>query len=229
MSLGKINPAVLTIHFRRMLVSTAMVRMPRKDCAGTVNLFEQHDANELMGPRCGAERQPDFGPLQQTRRKPARAADDKTGACAAVGPPLLDQSSERRTIEVLAPLIECGDNSAIGNDVGERDRFFGASPVAVLRAALPNFDDFDRAPAKRTSRRLRAFGVPSCELALWSLLQATDSGDDHAHNRVIQNLRCGRSDPRRAGRASSRAVPAGSPTTSSRYFKRPPPPAQKRE
>jgi hypothetical protein len=95
--------------------------MPRKDCAGTVNLFEQHDANELMGPCRGAERQPDFGPLQQTRRKPVRAADDKTSGCTAVGPPLLDQSRERRTVQVLAPLIERGDDGAVGNDVGKRD------------------------------------------------------------------------------------------------------------
>ena len=72
-----------------------------------------------MGPGRGAERQPNLGPLQQTWRQPIRAADDKASAGTAVSPPLPDQSRERRAIEAVTTLIEYGDDSAVGNDVGE--------------------------------------------------------------------------------------------------------------
>ena len=73
-----------------------------------------------MGPRCSTESQLDFGPLQQIRRKPIRAADDKTSAGTAVSPPLPDQPGKRRTIEAVTVLIQYGDDSAVGNDVGKR-------------------------------------------------------------------------------------------------------------
>jgi len=158
-----------------------MIRVSREDRARSVHLFEQHDADELVRPRGCAECQPDFSALEQIRSKSVGAANDETNAGAPVGAPLPDQTGERRAVEILAPLVEYGDDGAIRNNIGERNRFFDAAPVAVLRATFANFDDFDLAPTKQTSRRRGAFAVPSGELALRSLLQAADCGDDQAH------------------------------------------------
>ena len=85
------------------------------------------------------------------------------------------------TIETLAALVENDDDRAVGNDIGERDRFLDTPTLGILGAAFANFDDFDVAQAERAAGRFRALAVRRGELALGSLFQPADGGDDKAH------------------------------------------------
>ena len=78
----------------------------------------------------------------------------------------------------FAALVENDDDGPFGNDIGDRDRFFGAPPLGILRAAFANFDDFDVTQAEAASDRFGALAIGRGEFALGSLLQAADGGDE---------------------------------------------------
>ena len=137
-----------------------MVGVAGKDGAGAVELLEQHDAHQLMRPgrRC-------------RRRACSLARSIRLGARPSA-PPMMKQpparSSARHSrsrpasagaVEIFAALVENDDHGAIGDDVGDRDRFLDPPPLGVLRAAFADFDDFDRRAGRATrpvaSARLR--------------------------------------------------------------------------
>ena len=68
------------------------------------------------------------------------------------------------------------------NDVGDRDRFFGAPPLGILRAALADFDDFDVAKTEGAADRFGALAIGRGELAFGALLEAADGGDEDTHD-----------------------------------------------
>ena len=72
--------------------------MAGENCAGTVKLFEQHYAHQLMRPGRLSEGEPDFGPLDQARREAVGAADDKAYRRTILRPPLAQQAGKRGAV-----------------------------------------------------------------------------------------------------------------------------------
>jgi len=155
--------------------------MPGENGAGAIELFQQHDAHELMRPSGGSEREPELGACGQARRESVGTADDKAHGRTVFRAPFAQQRRQHRAIEALTALVENDDNRAVGNDIGERDRFLDAATLGILGATFAYLDDFDVAQAERTAGRFRALAIQGGELAFGSLLQAADCGDDKAH------------------------------------------------
>src|ERR1700733_14244361 len=152
----------------------AVVGVPGEDGAGAVELLEQHDAHELMRPGCCTECEPECGAWRKARREAVGAADNEGSCRAVIRPPALQLRGETGAVEIFAALIENDDHPLLGEDVGERDRFLGTAPLGVMRAALANFDDLDRAQAQRPSGIFGALAIRRGKLALGTLLQAAD-------------------------------------------------------
>ena len=155
-----------------------MIGVAGKNSAGTIELFEQHDAHELMRPGRRTEGESKPGALAQAGSKAVGAADDEADARAVLGAPLAQQCRERRTVEIFAALVENDDKRSFGDDVGERDRLLDAPPLGVVRATLPDFDDFKIAQAKRPSGGFGAFAIPRGKLTLGTRFQTADRGDN---------------------------------------------------
>jgi len=166
--------------------------MPGENRARAIELFEQHDAHELMRPSGGSEREPELGSRGEARRESIGTADDKAHGRTVFRAPFAQQRRQHRTIEALTALVENDDNRPVGNDIGERNRFLDTAALGILGATFAYLDDFDVAQAKRTPGRFRALAIPGSELALGSLLQAADCGDDKAHGRphMIAQAKC---------------------------------------
>ncbi len=166
--------------------------MPSENRGGAIELFEQHDAHELMRPSGGSEREPELGARGEARRESIGTADDKAHGRTVFRAPFAQQRGQHRTIEALTALVENDDNRPVGNNIGEPNRFLDTAALGILGATFAYLDDFDVAQAKRTSGCFRALAIPGSELALGSLLQAADCGDDKAHRwqHMIAPVKC---------------------------------------
>jgi len=108
-----------------LATSGSMIRMPRENARGAVDLFEQHHADQLMRPGGG-------GPnasfwlafVAQRRREPIVAADDEHCRGTTVVAPAAEAIGERRAVEAFAAFVENDGDGFVGNNVGQRDRFF---------------------------------------------------------------------------------------------------------
>jgi hypothetical protein len=123
--------------------SGAMIGVARENGAGAVELFEQHDAYQLVRPRGGAESEPDLGAIEEAGRNAISASNDEAHSRTVFGSPLAQQACERRAVEALATLVENNDDCSIGYDIGERDRLLDTPAFGILRAAFANLNDFD--------------------------------------------------------------------------------------
>src|SRR5580704_9782057 len=213
-----------------------MVGMAGQDGPGTVNLLQHHDAHELMRPSGRAEGELQFGALAQASRKPIGAADDKACGRPVFLAPFAQYGGECRAVDVISALVEDGDDGVFWNDVGDRDRFLGATALGIIRAALANFDDLDVTQAEIAPDFLRVLEISFGKLAFGALLEPTNGGDDDTHGKSTAREGMATARPRvsegpefstirrldtrlrgneRNG-SSSRGAPAGRPSTSSR-------------
>src|SRR5882672_12753783 len=136
-----------------------MIGVPRKYADGAVNLFQQHDANELMRPGGSAEGELEARLVVQRRREPVVAADDEHSRRTSVVAPASKPVGERGTVEALAALVENDGDGLVGNEALERDRFLDHALADLLRAALANFDNIDVAEADAASGLVGALPV----------------------------------------------------------------------
>jgi len=78
--------------------------VPGQERRGPINLFQQHDAHQLMRPGGRAESQPQLGALAQIGRQPVSAAAGRTQADSVI-PVVRPSDAELATRTVLpAPL-----------------------------------------------------------------------------------------------------------------------------
>ncbi len=70
---------------------------------------------------------------------------------------------------------------ALGDEVGDGDRFFEHAPGGIAGAALLDLDDVDGVQAGAATGVGRALAIALRKLALGTLLQAADGGDHDAH------------------------------------------------
>jgi len=156
---------------------------------GPVNLLNEHDPRQLVRPSRPAEGQLELGPSNQARCKAVGTTKDETDRRAVLGPPFLQQAGQRRAFEIFASPIKHDDDSALRDDVGDRDRFLDPPPFGVLCPALANFDHFDGPQTERTAGRFGALTIRRGELSLGTLFEAADRRDYDAHGWRMSNDR----------------------------------------
>ncbi len=110
--------------------------MSGKNSTGTIELFEQHDAHELMRPSGGSEREPELGTLGEARRQSIGTADDEAHGRTIFRSPLSQHGRQRQAVEVLTALVENDDDRPFGNDIGERNRFLDTAALGILGATF---------------------------------------------------------------------------------------------
>ncbi len=113
--------------------------------------------------------------------KPSAPPITKAGRRAILGAPFAQCRRERRAVQRCSALVEDDDDGALGNHIGDGDRFLDAAALGVGGAALANFDDLDVAQAERASDLFRTLAIFGGEFALRPLLEAADRGNDDAH------------------------------------------------
>src|SRR5271169_3108619 len=161
--------------------SCPMIRMAGEDRRGAVKLFQQHDAHQLVRPGGGAERQPQLGLGAQARRQAIGAADHKDHGRPVVCAPFRQLGGETGAVEVVAVGVEQYDRRALRNDVGERNRLLEHALGGVVRAAFPDFDDFDVAQTEIAPGLRRALAEALGKFGFRALFQASDDGHDDTH------------------------------------------------
>ena len=144
--------------------------MAGENGAGAVELLEQHDANELMRPSRRAKGQDVPGPSAQALRNAVGPADQETQGGAVLLAAFFQQRGQPRTVDILAGLIENNNHGAIRENVGDRNRFFGAASLRLARPARADFNNFDLAQPERTAERFGALAIGRGEFAFGSLL-----------------------------------------------------------
>src|SRR5262249_37765893 len=124
------------------------------------------------------------------------ATDDECDRGPVLGAPALEVAGEWRTAETFAVLVEDRDGGALGQHIGDGDRFFEPAPVGVVGAAFADLDHIDGLETDAATGVGRALAIALGEVPLGTLLQPADGGDHDAHG------------SRRRGSVSSPGVPA---------------------
>src|SRR3954447_18135201 len=83
-----------------------MVGVAGQNGRGPVNLFQKHDANHLVRPGGGAERNSQLSPAPQIGRKSVRAADHENSIGDRIVPPAAKMSGKSAAVDVVAALIQ---------------------------------------------------------------------------------------------------------------------------
>src|SRR5438034_10729261 len=82
---------------------------------------------------------------------------------------------------MVSAFIQDHGDRAIGDHIGNCNRFFEHAPGSVAGAALFDFDDIDGAQSEFAAGIQGALAIAFGELALGTLLQTTDGSDHDAH------------------------------------------------
>src|SRR5262249_40762982 len=114
-------------------------------------------------------------------RRPVGAPDNEDGGGLVLPLPVLQPAGDNAAAHVLAALVQDHRDRAIGHDIGDGDRFFEHAPGGVAGAALLDLDDVEGVQTDAATGVGRAFAIALGELALRTLLQPADGGDDDAH------------------------------------------------
>ena len=83
--------------------------------------------------------------------------------------------------ERLAALIEDHRDGAVGDDIGDGDRFLEHAPGGIAGAALLDLDDIEGVQSRAATGIGRALAIALRELALGPLLQPADDGHHDPH------------------------------------------------
>jgi len=83
-----------------------MIRVAGQNGRGPVNLFQKHDAYDLMRPGRGAERKPELGLAPQIGRKSVRAADQEKSVRDRLIAPAPKMPGKPRAVDAVPAFIE---------------------------------------------------------------------------------------------------------------------------
>ena len=135
-----------------------VVRLSGEDLVAAVDLFEQHDARQLVGEGHGTERKPVVDTIQlEVAEWPA----DHEAEVAAAGTALLEELAEPGRVVLPALRSEQHDEGALGDPRGDR---------GVVT-------DLDQLEPGVTPEQLGVMGDVVDER--WA--QTADGDDDHSH------------------------------------------------
>ena len=158
-----------------------MVGMPGQDRDAAVELLQKHDANELVRPGRRTEGNDKARLFTQAGRQPIGRADGEHDRGLAPPSPFLQPRSKGGAAHGFSAFIQDHGDRAIGDHIGNCNRFFEHAPGSVAGAALFDFDDIDGAQSEFAAGIERALAIAFGELALGTLLQTTDGSDHDAH------------------------------------------------
>src|SRR5262245_36960359 len=157
--------------------------MPGEDGDGAVELFQQHDADELVRPCRGAEGDGEARLVAQRRREAVGGADDEDDGRLVLVAPVLQAGGEGGAAHALAARVENHRGGALRDDVGDGDRFLEHPPGGVAGAALLDLDDVEGVETGTATGRGGELAIALRKLPLGTLLQPADGGDHDAHAR----------------------------------------------
>src|SRR5262245_4677661 len=155
-----------------------MVGMAGQDGDGAIDLLQEHDPRQLMGPSCGAEGETEIGLLAEVRRHSVGAADEEGRRWPPLIAPALQLLAERRRSEIVAALIERDPGGGVGNELRQRDSLLGLAPLGFAGTAFADLDDFDLGEAHGRSGLGDALAIALRQVAIRPLLEAAYGGDD---------------------------------------------------
>src|SRR5689334_22297328 len=125
--------------------SAAMIGMARQDRAGAIELLKQHDTHKLMRPGRGTKSQHASRPSAQALGDAVGAADHEAHGGSVFLTAFFQQVGQPSAIDVLAALIKHNNDSAVGENISNRNRLFGAPPLRIARPAFADLDNLDLA------------------------------------------------------------------------------------
>src|SRR4029079_17031272 len=136
-----------------------------------------------MRPGRGAEGDREVRLVAQARREAIGGADDEDDGGHVLRAPPLQAAGEGGAAHALAALIEDHRDGAVGNDIGDGDRFLEHAPGGIPGAALFDLDDIEGAQSRAATGIGRALAIALRELTLGALLQPADDGHHDPHAR----------------------------------------------
>ena len=101
----------------------AVIRVAGQNSGGPVNLFQKHDANHLVRPSGGTERNSQSSPAPQIGRKSVRAADHENSIGDRIVPPAAKMAGKSAAVDVVAALIQRHQHGFFGNRGRNRGGF----------------------------------------------------------------------------------------------------------
>ena len=151
-----------------------MIGVARQNGRGPINLFQKHDANHLVRPGRGAERQTELGHAPQIGRKSVRAADRKNSAGGLFVPPAAEMPGQSGAVEIVATLIERHQHGFIGIAAEIAAGLLGHPGRGVAGAAFGDFMNIEAAKAEFAADVIEALAVAFGQFPLRTLLQPAD-------------------------------------------------------
>src|SRR5262245_45012692 len=165
--------------------SAAVIGVSRQDGDGSVELLQQHDADELVRPCRRAEGDGEARLVAQRRREAVGGADDEHDGRPVLVAPVLQAGGEGGAAHALAAAGCAGTHrdGALRDEVGDGDRLLEHAPRRVARAALLDLDDIEGVETGLTAGRGGELAITFRKLPFGTLLQPADGGDHNAHAR----------------------------------------------
>ena len=134
-----------------------------------------------MRPGGSAEREPHARLVTEAGGEAIVAADDEHGRRAAVVAPAAEPRRERGAIQALAARVEDEGDGLVGNNIGQRDRFFDHPLANLLGTAFADFHNIHVTKADVPAGLLGALAIALGELALGAILEPADGGNHQPH------------------------------------------------
>src|SRR5258708_16049628 len=159
----------------------AVIRVARQNGRGPIDLFQQHDADHLVRPSRGTERNAELCLAPQIGRKSVRAADHENSVGDRLIPPGAKMPGKSDAVDILAALVERHE-SGFRRDCGRNHaRFLGNPGCGIAGAAFGNFMNLEAAKPEFAADVVESLAIAFGQLPLRTLLQPADRNDDKAH------------------------------------------------
>src|SRR5882724_6369058 len=164
-----------------LCASRAMVGVTRQDGRGPVDLFQKHDANHLVRPGRGAERQPQLRHAPQIRRKSVRATDYENSIGDLIIPPAAKMPGKSPAVEIVAVLIERDQQGFYRDRSRNRRGLLGNPGGCVACPALRYLDNLKAAESEFAADVVESLAVAFSQFPLRALFPPPDGNDEKAH------------------------------------------------
>src|SRR5262249_38140331 len=179
----------------------AVVGMAGQDGEGAIELLQEHDPRQLMGPGGSPEGEAKIGLLAEALRHPVGAADEESRRRPALVAPPLQLLAECRRREIVAAFVEHDPGGRVGNELRQSDRLLGLAALGFAGVAFANLDDLDPGEPHDRTNLGDALAIALRQVAVRPLLEAAYGGDDQAHRRTLKHDPENRYPPRIRSRA----------------------------
>jgi hypothetical protein len=168
-----------------LCASGAVIGVPSQNGRGPIKLFQKHDANHLVRPGRGAERQSQFCHAPQFGRKSVRPADYENTVGDLVVSPTAKMPGKGLAVDIVTPLVERDQDGFFRNRGRNRVGLFGDARTGIARPALGNFENFEATKSKPAANVVEALPVALRQFPLRTLLEPSNGDDDQSHGDIF--------------------------------------------